>query len=154
MSQEYLLDDEHSFVAKLTEIVDGGVAAEDIRLYMPVGVPAVDQILKRKPSYLRVFSVAGALTGMCTGIALCVYTMHQWPLLVGGKAPVAYLPFMIIAFELTILFGAVGTMAGFLLLGRVPSLPTILEPVDYGNKFAIIVDGVQESPAETADSPA
>jgi hypothetical protein len=59
--------------------------------------------------------------------------------MVGGKPIVSIPAFVIIAFELTILFGALATLTGFLILAGLPSPKGIAEPQEYGNRFAIIV---------------
>jgi molybdopterin-containing oxidoreductase family membrane subunit len=46
----------------------------------------------------------------------------DWPLITGGKAIVSLPPFVVIAFELTILCAALMTVAGFLLSSRLPRL--------------------------------
>lgn len=71
----------------------------------------------RPVSAVRVFTLLGALAGCAAGIALPVYTMLAWPLMVGGKPPVSIPPVVIIAFELSMLGAALGGLAGFLLLG-------------------------------------
>jgi molybdopterin-containing oxidoreductase family membrane subunit len=46
----------------------------------------------------------------------------DWPIITGGKAIVSLPPFVVIAFELTILFAALMTVAGFLLSSGLPRL--------------------------------
>ena len=50
------------------------------------------------------------------------------------------MPFLIIAYALTILLGSLATFAGFLFLARLPNVPKILTPLDYGNQFVIVVE--------------
>ena len=69
---------------------------------------------------MRVFTLIGGLLGLTTGFALPIYTVSAWPLIVGGKPLIAIPAFVVIAFELTILFGAIGGMIGFLVLARLP----------------------------------
>ena len=54
--------------------------------------------------------------------------MRDWPLITGGKALYSIPPFVVIAFELTILFGAIAGMLGFLTLSRLPRLPGLARP--------------------------
>ncbi|MDV2479920.1 MAG: quinol:electron acceptor oxidoreductase subunit ActD, partial [bacterium] len=101
----------------------------------------VDEILKVRPSKLKFFTFFGALSGTITGFAFTIYTVLRWPLLItGGKPIVSIPPFVIIAFELTILFGAIATFLGFLILSRSPNLKKIISPKECGNNFLIIVD--------------
>ena len=51
-----------------------------------------------------------------------IYTVVDWPIMTGGKAIVSLTPFVVIAFELTILFAALMTVAGFMLSSGLPRL--------------------------------
>ena len=64
----------------------------------------------------------------------------DWPIIRGGKPIVALPAFIIVAFELTVLFGGVISFIGFLLLSSLPSVKKIIEPEDYGNKFVIDIE--------------
>ena len=83
----------------------------------------------------------GVTAGFLSGFAFTIYTVREWPqLITGGKPMVSLPPFTIIAFELTILFGAVVSFLGYLLLSGQPDLKNILDPEEYGNQFAILVE--------------
>jgi len=69
---------------------------------------------------VRLFTLLGALTGTATGVLLTIWSSMKWELVTGGKDPVSYPPFIIIAFELTILFGGLATVIAMLLLGKLP----------------------------------
>lgn len=47
---------------------------------------------------------------------------NRYPLITGGKPIVSMPTFIVIAFELTILFGALGTLLGLLVIARSPRL--------------------------------
>ncbi|HEY4717136.1 MAG TPA: quinol:electron acceptor oxidoreductase subunit ActD, partial [bacterium] len=68
-----------------------------------------------------------------------IYTTLSWKINVGGKPVVSIPAFVIIAFELTILFGALATFFGFLLFSKLPVLKQIIDPVDYDKQFVILV---------------
>ncbi|MEJ5297722.1 MAG: DUF3341 domain-containing protein [Armatimonadota bacterium] len=138
--QEYRFEDEHSYLHKLQELVDSGVPTRKIHAFSPIPVPAAEQILREKPTFVRVFAIAGALMGMLAGFALCIYTVLRYPMIVSGKPVVAVLPFVVIAFELTILLGSLATFAGFLLNARLPYIPRIFNPDEYGTHFTILVE--------------
>ncbi len=140
MNQEYIFDSEHEFVAKVKELLDSGVPKKEIHVFTPVHVHEADEMLREKPTFVRVFAVVGAIAGCISGLALTEYSVWRYPVLVtGGKPLFAVLPYMVIMFELTILFGSLATFAGFLLLARLPYLPRIIDPLEYGNNFAIVV---------------
>src|SRR5207245_2254207 len=65
------------------------------------------------------WAFGGAAVGVIVGLAFTIWTVQQWPALVlGGKPQVALPSFLIIAFELTILFATCAAFTGFLLGGR------------------------------------
>lgn len=68
-----------------------------------------------RPSPVRWWTMVGAITGLCTGFAITSLTHTQWPMInPGGKPVVAPVPFAVIMFECTILFGALFTFAGMI----------------------------------------
>jgi hypothetical protein len=71
---------------------------------------------------VRVFTLVGAIVGGILGLGLTINTSIGYPLITGGKPIVSMPAFIVIAFELTILFGAIGTLLGLLILARVPRL--------------------------------
>lgn len=97
------------------------------------------------PSPVRFFTLIGALTGMSTGLALCLYFDIDWPLVVGGKTPGFYSfpAFVVIMFEMTILFGALATIGGMLWHCRLANpFARILEPRTTDDLFTIFVPNV------------
>jgi len=94
----------------------------DLKVYTPVPVEEIEEeIEKVRPlSKVRLFSVVGGLTGTATAFFLTIWSSLKWELVTGGKAPVSIPPFIIIAFELTILFCGLGTLIAMLILGRLP----------------------------------
>ena len=72
----------------------------------------------RPLSKVRLFTVIGGPTGTATGFFLTIWTSLKWELVTGGKAPVSIPPFIIIAFELTILLSGLATLLAVLILGR------------------------------------
>ena len=123
----------------------------ELTVYTPVPVEEIEEeIEKVRPlSKVRFFTLIGGLTGTATGFFLTIWTSLQWELITGGKAPVSFPPFVIIAFELTILFGGLSTLAALLLLGR---LPKTKPSATYDPRFTVDRFGVAVAcPPETAD---
>ena len=60
--------------------------------------------------------------GTATAFFLTIWTSLKSELITGGKAPVSIPPFIIIAFELTILFTGLSTLIAVLILGRLPQI--------------------------------
>ncbi len=139
MSNRYEFDDKHAFINKLKELIKSGIQPGEMDIYMPYPVHEVDEILHEKPSGVRVFTLLGAVTGTITGFAFTTFTVLNWKLIVGGKPLVSIPAFVIVAFELTILFGALSTMLGFLLISGLPSIKRIFSPEEFDGKFVIQV---------------
>ena len=97
---------------------------QDFSVYMPVPVEEIEEALEheRPVSPVRLFTLVGGLTGTLTGFGLTIWSSLKWGLVVGGKPIVSIPPFVIIAFELTILLGGLCTLLGLLVLGRLPKL--------------------------------
>ena len=137
MNQELRFDEKEKFLHKLEELVESGIDTETIEVITPYPCHESEEILKDKTSPMRFFTLLGALSGLLFGFFFTTWTSLDWPLIRGGKPIVAIPPFIVIAFELTILFGGVISFIGFLLLGRFPKFKNIAKPVEYGNEFVI-----------------
>lgn len=94
----------------------------DVTAYSPAPDHTLEQLIEPRVSPVRLFTLVGAVLGCTAGFSLPIYTVSAWPLIVGGKPLIAIPAFVVIAFELTILLGAIGGMLGFLLLARLPHL--------------------------------
>jgi len=123
----------------------------ELTVYTPVPVEEIEEeIEKVRPlSAVRLFTLLGALTGTATGFFLTIWSSLKWELVTGGKAPVSFPPFVIIAFELTILFGGLATLIAMLLLGKLPKTKPSLT---YDPRFTLDRFGVAVAcPPETAE---
>jgi hypothetical protein len=89
----------------------------------------------------RFFTLAGAILGTLTGIFLAWYTAIQWHFVVGGKPPVPVIPTVIPAFEFFILVAVFFTLAGLLILNRMPkrSLPAHYDKRFSQDRFGILI---------------
>jgi hypothetical protein len=88
---------------------------------------------------VRLFTLVGALTGTVSGFFLTMWSSLVWGLTVGGKDPVSVPPYVVIAFELTILFGGLATLVGMVILGR---LPRLRASATYDPRFTVDRFGV------------
>lgn len=140
MAGPRIFDGKEEFLTELRRLAADGVPGERIRVFTPFPVPEVERILPRKRSNVRLFALIGALIGTLSGFALTILTSRDWPLIAGGKPVVSIPPFIIIAFALTVLFGALSTFVGFLLLARLPSVRQIGSGEEFGNAFVIRVE--------------
>ena len=92
----------------------------DLQALSPVPHHAIDEALAKPASPVRVFTLIGCILGGITGLVLTIATSLHYPLITGGKPIVSIPPFLIIVFELTILFGGLLTLGGMLLNARLP----------------------------------
>ena len=94
----------------------------DFTVYSPLPVEEIEEEVERPRSLSRVrlFTLIGGLTGTASGFALTIWSVLKWNLVTGGKPIVSIPPFIVIAFELTILLGGLATLLALLVLGRIP----------------------------------
>jgi molybdopterin-containing oxidoreductase family membrane subunit len=95
---------------------------EDLEVYSPAPIHEIEDVMERgrSVSRVRLFTLIGGLTGTVSGFTLTIWSAMQWGLVTGGKPVASIPPFVVIAFELTILFGGLATALGMVLLGRLP----------------------------------
>jgi hypothetical protein len=88
-------------------------------VFTPFPVHGLDDALGVRRSRLPWATLFCALTGLTTAVILQFYTnILDWPLNVGGKPDNSTLAFIPICFELSVLFGGLGSVAALLLRAR------------------------------------
>jgi len=119
---------------------------KDLKAYAPYPEHHIEAALGYGQSPVRVFTLVGGLTGTATGFAFTIWTSMDWPLVVGGKPHVSIPAYIPIAFELTVLFGALSTIIGLFILSRLPALkpPVIYDPEFTNGRFGVHVDAPAE----------
>ena len=131
-------------VCHAIEKVKGRHDFKDHEVYSPTSYHEIEHACAYAPSPVRWFTFVGAMTGTVTGFALALLCDWDWPVVVGGKMPGVYsLPaYVIIGFEFTILFGAIATVLGILVMCRLPNPKvTILDKRLTDDMFGIWVPG-------------
>ncbi len=141
--------DDGSKAATAVAAVRGNNVGE-VLVYSPTPNYAIDRALDMKISPVRTFTLVGGVLGCICGFALPIYTVLDWPLITGGKSLISIPAFVVIAFELTILFGAIAGLAGFLGLSGLPSLrrKAVEDPRFSNDRFGVLVT-CEESQRET-----
>jgi len=107
----------------------GGIA---FRVFSPIPSEHLIHAIGRGLSPVRVFVLIGGISGVLTGLAVTVGTSWEWNLVVGGKPVVSLPPFIIIMFELMILFGGLSAALSFFLFAGLPQLDPI---TGYSERF-------------------
>jgi hypothetical protein len=137
--------------------VDGAIEAiEALRasgqkrftVFSPAPDHDLEHAIHAPQSPVRLFTLVGGLTGTATGFALPTWTSLDWPLVTGGKPIISIPAWVIIAFELTILFGALSTVLGMFVAARLPQRELLIYDTSFSaDQFGIHVD----PPADKAD---
>ena len=94
----------------------------DLTVYSAAPNHELEEALAQPKSWVRMFTLVGGLTGCAAGFGMTLWMSYDWPLLVGGKPIGAIPPYVVLAFELTILFGSLFTVAGMIILSVMKSL--------------------------------
>lgn len=95
-----------------------GRGHRDLTVYSAAPIHELAEALEHPVSWVRLFTLLGGLTGCAAGFAMTIWMSRDWPVLVGGKPIAAIPPYVVLAFELTILTGALATVVGIILLSR------------------------------------
>jgi ActD protein len=130
----------------------------DLTVYTPVPVHEIEDVVERdRPvSRVRIFTLLGGLVGLASAWILTAWSSLKWSLVVGGKPPIGLPvspPYVVIMFELMILFGGVATLIGMVMLGRLPKLrPSPTYDVRFTNdRFGVAVHCAAERSASVRD---
>jgi molybdopterin-containing oxidoreductase family membrane subunit len=94
----------------------------DLTVYTAAPNHEIEDALDHPVSGVRLFTLLGGLTGCAAGFGMTIWMSRDWPLLVGGKPIAAIPPYVVLAFELTILYGSLCTVAGMIILSVLKSL--------------------------------
>jgi len=86
----------------------------DFTVYSPIPRHEIEDALGQSVSPVRAFTLVGGIAGCAIGAWLTLWMSYDWPIVVGGKPVGSIPPYVIIMFEMTILFGALSTILGIL----------------------------------------
>ncbi len=87
----------------------------DFTVYSPIPRHEIEDALGQPVSPVRMFTLIGGIAGCSIGAWLTIWMSEDWPVQVGGKPIGSIPPYVVIMFEMTILFGALTTILGILL---------------------------------------
>ncbi len=87
----------------------------------PFPIHGLDYAMGLRRSKVPRFSLAGGLTGFCTGMGFIAWLgLSEYPLIVGGKPMFSPMFAFPVSYELTILFTAFATIGGMFFLNKLP----------------------------------
>jgi Protein of unknown function (DUF3341) len=87
----------------------------DFAVYSPIPRHEIEDALGQPVSSVRAFTLIGGIAGCAVGAWLTLWMSYDWPIVVGGKPVGSVPPYVVIMFEMTILFGALSTILGIIL---------------------------------------
>jgi len=114
-------DDFARFVTALKGLREKGVTRFSV--FSPVELTDIERLLPHPGSRLRLVTLIAGFTGCALGYWLCIGSAYLYGLIVSGKAVVAWLPYTVIGFELTILTAGLGTVAAVFVASRLYPRP-------------------------------
>ena len=130
----------------------------DLTVYTPVPIHEIEDVVERdRPvSRVRLFTLLGGLTGLASGWLLTAWSSLEWNLVVGGKPPIGWPvspPYIVIMFELMILFGGIATLIGMVTLGRLPRFrpSPSYDPRFTNDRFGVAVHCAAERAASVRE---
>jgi molybdopterin-containing oxidoreductase family membrane subunit len=97
-------------VGAVQQLKAGG--RDDLTVFSPMPRHELEDALDRPVSSVRAYTLVGAIAGCATGAWITLYMSADWPLQVGGKPIGSIPPYVVIMFEMTVLFGALNTLIG------------------------------------------
>jgi len=130
----------------------------DLTVYTPVPVHEIEDVVERdRPvSRVRVFTLLGGLVGLASAWILTAWSSLKWSLVVGGKAPMSVPvspPYVVIMFEMMVLFGGIATLIGLVALGRLPRFrpSPSYDPRFTNDRFGVAVHCAAERAASVRE---
>ena len=131
-----------STVEAIEELRRAGFSGDRMRAYAPFPEHHIEHAMGHGQSPVRVWTLVGALTGTATGFAFTAWTSMDWPLITGGKPVLSIPAYVVIAFELTVLFGALATVLGLFINSKLPGFKpaVVYDPEFSSGRFGIYVE--------------
>lgn len=114
---------------------------DEITAYTPYPEHHIEHALGYGQSPVRVWTLVGGLSGTAAGFAFTIFTSVDWPLIVGGKPMIGIPAYVPIAFEMTVLFGALSTVIGLFILSKIPNVkPSVVyDPEFSAGRYGVYV---------------
>ncbi|HWP83712.1 MAG TPA: DUF3341 domain-containing protein, partial [Terriglobia bacterium] len=91
---------------------------QNLSTFSPVPSERLLRQIEQPPSPIRFYTLAGGILGLAVGLGFPIWSSLQWEIMSGGKPVVSIPPFLVIAFELTVLLAGVLTAAGLVIHAR------------------------------------
>lgn len=126
-----------SLVAAIAEVRKAGF---EFQVFSPTPRHEIEHAIGGRKSPVRYITFSGALTGLTIAFVLTIGSSLIWNMIAGGKPVVSIVPYLVPAFELTILLGGIATLLAILHFARVPAKPSPgYHPSFSDDRFGIYV---------------
>ncbi len=112
----YIFSSAVNLIKAVKELRDNGYS--DVEVFSPVKLSEVEKILGVMHSPVTYWTTAGGILGMISGFALTAGSVSIYDLIVGGKPVVSLIPFVLVMFELTVLFASIFNLVSVLYYSR------------------------------------
>ncbi|GGB48415.1 membrane protein [Tistrella bauzanensis] len=117
-----------------------------IDAYTPFPIAELTDALDFTENRVPWLTLAGGLFGAALGYGMQVWTNLDYPIDIGGRPLLAPPAFMLITFELTVLFAVLFSIGGMLILNHLPRLHHPIFSVDHfhlasSDKFFLVIFG-------------
>jgi hypothetical protein len=134
-----IFDNEHQLYSAAKKAADAGF--RKFETLSPFPIHGMDDVMMLKRSPVPWFTFIFGTLGCSFGVFVQWWmSAVSWPIIVGGKPMFSLPAFIPIIFELTVLFGALCSVAGMLWLCELPKVdPPIMHPDITSHKFALFI---------------
>ena len=99
-----------------------GAGYRDLDAFTPFPVPELNPVLRLRDRRVLWLGLIGGIFGFTLALGMQIFTNFDYPINVGGRPLYALSAFMIVCFELTVLFAALTPAIGMLALNGLPRL--------------------------------
>ena len=133
----------YSYLDSALKAIEGlrKAGLKEITAYMPYPEHEVEHALGYGQSPVRVWALVGGQCGAAGGLAFTSWTSMDWPLVTGGKPILSIPAYIIIVFEMMVLFGALSTVIGLFINSRLPQVKPLVvyDPEFTAGKYGVYI---------------
>ncbi len=124
---------------------------QQVSLMSPTPLEGAERVLGGRTPVIRRFTFFGMLTGLLAGFVLAAGTASLYPLPTGGRPIIPFPPYLVISYEVGILFGVLATLLGFLISARLPAWKARhYAPETQVDRFGVLLSCRTDQEAEQA----
>jgi len=149
-------DDADALLQAVRRLRDAGYRR--FEAYSPFPIEGLAQAEGFKDGKIALATLLGGIAGAATGYGMQVYTNLDFPIDIGGRPLLAQPAFVLITFELMVLFAVTACVLAMLILNRLPKLHhPVFDLERFGlaslDRFFLVVEG-DDACFDRRDSPA